>query len=73
MIQRMGRVLRKKADQRQARFAVFYVESTIEDPSQGAHETFLQEITDVADDVGFFGSCSESFDAAIEFLRRLAG
>ena len=73
MIQRMGRVLRKKPDNRHARFAVLYVESTIEDPSQGAHETFLQEITAVADDVSSFGSPLGSFDAAIEFLRRLAG
>ena len=73
MIQRMGRVLRTKPDHRHARFAVLYVESTIEDPSQGAHETFLQEITDVADEVRSFGSYLGSFDAAIEFLRRLAG
>jgi RNA polymerase primary sigma factor len=73
MIQRMGRVLRKKPDNRQARLAVLYVESTIEDPAQGAHETFLQEITAVADEVSSFGSCSGSFTAAIGFLGRLTG
>jgi superfamily II DNA or RNA helicase len=73
MIQRMGRVLRKKPDHRRARFAVLYVESTVEDPAQGAHETFLEEITEVADEVRSFGSASGTFDAAIEFLRRLAG
>jgi RNA polymerase primary sigma factor len=73
MIQRMGRVLRKKPDNRQARFAVLYIESTIEDPSQGAHETFLQEVTAVADEVSSFSSYLGSFDAAIEFLRRLGG
>jgi len=40
MIQRMGRVLRRKADHRRARFAVLYVESTIEDPAQGARRRF---------------------------------
>ena len=73
MIQRMGRVLRRKADHRRARFAVLYVESTIEDPAQGAQETFLEEITEVADEVRSFGSCLGSFDAPIEFLCRLGG
>ena len=48
MIQRMGRVLRKKSDGREARFAILYVRGTSEDPDQGAHETFIEEITDVA-------------------------
>ena len=48
MIQRMGRVLRKKSDGREARFAILYVRGTSEDPDQGAHETFVEEITDVA-------------------------
>ncbi len=73
MIQRMGRVLRRKADHRRARFAVLYVESTIEDPAQGAQETFLEEITEVADEVRSFGSASGTFDTAVEFLRRLGG
>lgn len=73
MIQRMGRVLRRKADHRRARFAVLYVESTIEDPAQGAQETFLEEITEVADEVRSFGSASGTFVAAVEFLRRLGG
>jgi superfamily II DNA or RNA helicase len=54
MIQRMGRVLRKKPDQRLARFAVLYVVGTSEDPRLGAHETFLEEITSVADAVRMF-------------------
>lgn len=49
MIQRMGRVLRRKPDDRLARFAVLYVEDTSEDPALGAHEAFLEEITSVAD------------------------
>ena len=40
MVQRMGRVLRKKADGRRARFVVVFVEDTVEDPSSGAHEDF---------------------------------
>lgn len=51
MIQRMGRVLRRKADGRLARFALLYVEGTSEDPANGAHGDFLEEITSVADEV----------------------
>jgi RNA polymerase primary sigma factor len=51
MLQRMGRVLRRKPDGRRARFAVLFVEGTVEDPRLGAHEAFLGEITDVADRV----------------------
>jgi RNA polymerase primary sigma factor len=73
MIQRMGRVLRKKPDRRLARFAVLYVESTIEDPSQGAHETFLEEITEVAEDVRSFSSASGSLTPAIDYLNHFCG
>lgn len=55
MVQRMGRVLRRKNDGRLARFAILYVDGTSEDPSQGAHEQFLEEVTSVADDVRSFG------------------
>ena len=51
MIQRMGRVLRRKPDGRFARFVIAYVIGTSEDPANGAHEAFLDKITDVADDV----------------------
>ena len=54
MIQRMGRVLRNKADGRQARFAISYVVGTSEDPDRGAHEAFLGEVLDVAADVHRF-------------------
>jgi superfamily II DNA or RNA helicase len=49
MVQRMGRVLRRKAADRQARFVVVFVEDTVEDPSSGAHETFLEEAVKVAE------------------------
>ncbi|MGH9056967.1 MAG: DEAD/DEAH box helicase [Acidimicrobiales bacterium] len=53
MVQRMGRVLRRKPDGRLARFAVLFVEGTVEDPSHGAHEAFLDEIVGVADRVSY--------------------
>jgi len=54
MIQRMGRVLRRKPDGRSARFAIVFVRGTVEDPALGAHEGFLDEITPVADAVRTF-------------------
>ena len=54
MIQRMGRVLRRKDDGRLARFVVLYVEGSSEDPAGGAHSDFLNEIVDVADEVANF-------------------
>jgi len=68
----MGRVLRRKPDRRHARFAVLYVEATVEDPAEGAHETFLEEITDVADGVRTFQSDPVSLAAAVDFLRQLS-
>lgn len=54
MIQRMGRVLRRKPDGRLARFVVVTVEGTVEDPAGGAHADFLDEVTTVADAVQAF-------------------
>lgn len=67
MIQRMGRILRRKADGRVARFAVLFVENTGEDPSHGAHEAFLDEMLEVADDVRRF-RLGESSAALAKYL-----
>jgi superfamily II DNA or RNA helicase len=58
MIQRMGRVLRRKHDARPARLAVLFVEGTVEDPASGAHQGFLGEVTGVADAVRRFAADS---------------
>ncbi len=62
MIQRMGRVLRRKPDGRMARFVVVHVDDTVEDPASGAHEGFLEEVTEAADAVRRFpaGSAAAS-------------
>jgi superfamily II DNA or RNA helicase len=49
MIQRMGRVIRPKQNGDHARIAVLFVEQTSEDPANGAHEAFLEELRDVAE------------------------
>ncbi|MGV9710022.1 DEAD/DEAH box helicase [Gordonia sp. NPDC003424] len=48
MIQRMGRVIRPKADGRAAVFIVMFAEGSSEDPECGAHGTFLEQLTDIA-------------------------
>lgn len=54
MIQRMGRVIRPKADGRPATFIILYVRGTAEDPDTGAHEGFLEQIADVAQEIERF-------------------
>ena len=69
MVQRMGRVVRRKADGRIARFIVLFVEGTTEDPETGAYESFIGEIADpnVADEVRTFGS-SAPVQTIVAFL-----
>ena len=71
MVQRMGRVLRKKADGRRARFVVVFVEDTVEDPSSGAHETFLEEVVNVAERVSSFRTnfATDSTGALLDALQ----
>jgi RNA polymerase primary sigma factor len=54
MVQRMGRVVRKKQDGRLARLVVMYVLGSSEDP-EVAHEDFLYLVTKVARDIVYFG------------------
>jgi superfamily II DNA or RNA helicase len=70
MVQRMGRVLRRKTDGRLARFIVLYVEDTTEDPGKGAHESFIGEIADpaVAEEIRTFDS-SDLLDDVVDFLN----
>ncbi|GEM_PF-239974 len=70
MVQRMGRVIRRKVDDRRARFVIAYVKGTSEDPALGAHETFLRELTGVADDVRDFGATADPRDLC-RYLNRL--
>ena len=65
MVQRMGRVLRRKADGRLARFAILYVEGTSEDPATGAHGDFLDEVTSVADKVQYFGASTSATKVSV--------
>ena len=54
MIQRMGRVMRRKGDGRDARFIILYVNNTDEDPRRGAHDVFVEELLNVARESNIF-------------------
>lgn len=66
MIQRMGRVIRKKEDGRGARMIMMYVEGTSEDPNLGAHEAFLDEVVPHARSISYF--TSEKIDQVGEWI-----
>jgi superfamily II DNA or RNA helicase len=51
LIQRLGRVLRRKPDGREARLLLAVAADTAEDPDRGGHEDFLGEVRDVATEV----------------------
>jgi superfamily II DNA or RNA helicase len=70
MVQRMGRILRVKADGRLARFAVLFAEDTVEDPHNGAHEGFVAEVTSIATAVRRFPPESTAGEVN-EFLQAL--
>ena len=67
MVQRMGRVLRRKSDGRDARFIILFVALTDEDPRLGAHEPFVDELIDVARD-SMIGDLTMT-DELRQFLR----
>jgi RNA polymerase primary sigma factor len=69
MIQRMGRILRRKSDDRLARLVILYLRGTTEDPELGAHEAFLREVTAVAERVTIFDS-EDEMDELLAYLQR---
>ncbi len=48
LVQRLGRVLRRKSDGREARLVLAYARGTAEDPDKGGHADFLAEVDGVA-------------------------
>lgn len=48
MVQRLGRVIRRKDDGRPVNFVILFAEDTIEDPTSGVHEGFFDLVGDVA-------------------------
>ena len=48
MVQRLGRVIRRKADGRPVDFVILYAAGTVEDPESGVHEGFFDLVGEVA-------------------------
>jgi superfamily II DNA or RNA helicase len=48
MVQRLGRVIRRKDDGRAVTFVILFAQDTVEDPGGGAHEGFFDLVGDVA-------------------------
>ena len=69
MVQRMGRVVRRKPDGRRARFVVGYIRGTVEDPAFGAHELFLDEITTVARALETYSPAHDGWAGLVDLLR----
>ncbi|MDQ0870175.1 RNA polymerase primary sigma factor [Arthrobacter sp. V1I9] len=68
MVQRLGRVIRKKADGRPGRLVVLYSKGTVEDPDvQG--EEFLGKVLPFARNIDFF-DIKTDLDRLQEFLRQ---
>ncbi|NLE81614.1 MAG: DEAD/DEAH box helicase family protein [Rhodococcus sp.] len=72
MIQRMGRVIRPKFDGRPASFLVMYAEDSSEDPDNGAHGTFLEQLTGIASEVAGV-SAQDAPDLLREWLSGVPG
>lgn len=73
MIQRMGRVLRHKDDDRIARIVVLFVEDSPEDPKTGSHEDFMDLILPAASDVQRFSSSRDDTVRLIDYLSDHGG
>jgi superfamily II DNA or RNA helicase len=69
MIQRMGRILRRKKPGGRARFVIMFVRDTLEDPSLRAdRDGFVEEIERIAAESGVFDG--ERFEEIDAFLAR---
>ena len=67
MIQRMGRILRRKRPGGRARFVIMYAEDTLEDPAQRTErDGFVEEIERISEAMGVFDA--RRFDELDEFL-----
>ena len=56
MIQRMGRILRRKPLGSGARFVILFASDTLEDPRTDERDGFMEEIQDVAESSRIFGA-----------------
>ena len=68
MIQRMGRILRRKQQGRGARFVIIFARDTLEDPTASVErDGFMDEIESIAESAQVFER--SQFDALDEYMR----
>lgn len=67
IVQRLGRVIRRKPDGRAGKFVVFYAIGTLEDPEVSGDE-HLNQVLPHARDLGYF-TLPDDVDELLEFLR----
>lgn len=67
IVQRLGRVIRRKADGRAGKFVVFYAIGTLEDPDVSGDE-HLNQVLPHARELGYF-TLPDDLDEVLEFLR----
>lgn len=70
LVQRLGRVIRRKADGRAGKFVFFYAANTIEDPEHRGDEQYLNAVLPHARDLGWF-SLPEDHLELLRFLENL--
>ena len=66
MIQRMGRILRRKPLGSGARFVILFASDTLEDPRTDERDGFMEEIQDVAESSRIFGA--DDYERLTTFL-----
>ena len=60
LVQRLGRVLRRKPDNRAAALVLAYAIATAEDPDRGGHRGFLEQVSAAARAVDVFDTASDT-------------
>ncbi len=63
LIQRLGRILRRKPDGGVAKLVILYASGTVEDPDQGAHSDLLSRLITVADSFEIIPMTRASFSS----------
>ena len=59
LVQRLGRVLRRKPDDREAALVLAYAIGTAEDPDRGGHQGFLEQVSVAARSVDVFDTATQ--------------
>lgn len=70
LVQRLGRVIRRKADGRAGKFVFIYAVDTVEDPGQKSDEQYLNAVLPYARELGWFSLPEDEADL-LRFLENV--